>query len=339
MAFDRRCPRRLIAFAVTVAVATTISCGGDGSKSGGSCSVSRPLPQRYTEPGNLSARIDFVQTACSIGIVSIETRGESDLLRKVVFTPPLPAGSLDAKVAAHWDGTGKFRGTSHFSGPDGVVSLTQEGTYKATATIVLTEAFGGPVKQWATDATASSEFASAKWAADQATGGPTGKAWAPSSMDGTSEWLELTYPQAVIPTGIDIWESRGGGFITKVETFDPVAGSWVKLWEGTDPTTGSPAVFSPPLPKTAIQSNRMRLTVDTNVPDWNEVDAVALIGAEPATGEVIWLQGGWDETGKETVCLAGACESSPLTDTPTREWNFAFNTATGKVGTTPDQVR
>jgi len=304
-----------------------------------SCPGSRSLPQRYTEPGALSMHIQFVQTGCSVGIASIELyTGTTHLARRVVFNPPLPAGSLTAKTAEHWNGTGSFRGTSQLTGTSVVLSMTQEGTYKATASVILTEAQGGPSRQWATDATASTQL-SDKWSAAQATGAPAAKAWAPSSKEGTSEWLELSYAESVIPTGINIWESYGPGFITKVEAFDQVKGSWATLWEGTDPTRDAPKVFSPALTKTSLSTNRIRLSVNTNVPDWNEIAAVALIGAPQPAGQVIWLQGGWVETGKETLCLGKKCTASPMNNPPSREWSVAFNTATGKVATTPDQVR
>jgi hypothetical protein len=255
-----------------------------------------------------------------------------------VFSPPLPAGSLTAKLAAQWSGSGSFEGTSQLISPSGTASITQKGSYKATATVLLAQSIGGPSKQWATDARSSSQL-SDKWSAIHATGGPTAKAWVPSSKDGTSEWLELAYAQSVTPSGIDIWESNGPGFVTKVEAFDQRKSVWAKLWEGTDPTQGAPKVFSPALTKTSLFTDRIRLTVNTNVPDWNEIGAVALHGAPQPAGQVLWIHGGWDETGKQTVCLGKTCKTSPLSDPPSREWSFAFNTVTGKVGTTPDQVR
>jgi hypothetical protein len=255
----------------------------------------------------------------------------------VTFNPPLPAGSLTAKTAAAWSGSGSFKATAQISSQPGAVSVAQQGSYKATATVLLTQPLGGSSTQWATDATASSQL-SDKYSAAQATGAPSAKAWVPSSKDGASEWLDLTYAQSVIPTGINIWESNGPGFVTKVEAFDQAKSTWTKLWEGTDPTQSAPKLFSPALTKTKLSTNRIRLTVDTKVPDWNEIAAVALISAPQPTGQVIWLQGGWVETGKETLCLGKKCVTSPMIDPPSREWSFAFNTVTGKVGTTPDQV-
>ena len=266
----------------------------------------------------------------------MELRAGTHVVRTVTFTPPLPAGALNAQMAAEWAGSGSFRGSAQVAGSLGTVALTQQGTYAATATAVVTQPLGGPSRQWAAEATASSQL-SASWAASQATGGPTRKAWAPQSKDGATEWLELTYAQAVNPTGIDIWEFNGPGFVTKVEGFDQKKNGWTKLWDGVDPTNHAPRAFSPPLAKTSLSTNRIRLTVNTAVPEWNEIGAVALVGAAQAAGQVIWLQGSWVETGKQTSCLGKKCTITPM-NPPTRDWSFAFNTLTGKVGTTPDQV-
>jgi hypothetical protein len=239
-------------------------------------------------------------------------------------------------MAATWAGTGSFRGTAQVTGSLGTVALTQQGTYTATATAVVTEPFGGPSRQWATTAKASSQL-SDSWSASKATGGPTRKAWAPQSKDGAAEWLELTYAQAVNPTGIDIWEFNGPGFVTKVEGFDQNKNGWTKLWEGVDPTNHAPKAFSPPLAKTTLSTNRIRLTVNTAVPEWNEIGAVALVGAAGPAGQVIWLQGSWIEAGKQTACIGKKCGTTALSASA-RDWGFAFNTLTGKVGTTPDEV-
>lgn len=294
------------------------------------------MPQSYTEPGDLSTTIQFVQTGCAVAIASMELHAGTHLVRRVVFSPPLPAGSLNAQMAAQWTGTGSFRGTAQVAGLLGTVSLTQQGTYKATATATLTEPLGGPSRQWATDATASTQL-SDNWAATKATGGPASKAWAPAAKDGATEWLELIYAQAVIPIGINIWEFNGPGFVTKVEGFDQKKNAWTKLWVGADPTNHAPQLFSPPLAKTTLLTNRIRLTVDTSVPDWNEIGAVALVGAAQPAGQVIWLQGSWVESGKQTACLDKKCTTTPM-NAPSRDWSFAFNTLTGKVGTMPEQV-
>ena len=329
--------KRCIASALVVVAVAITACGPSGAKSvSASCPGSRSLPQSYTEPGTLNTTLHFVQTGCAVGIASMEVHAGNHLVRNVVFKPPLPAGALNAQMAAEWTGSGSFRGTSQVAGSLGTVALTQAGTYQATATAVLTQPMGGPSKQWATGAKASSQL-SDSWAATQATGGPGRKAWAPAAKDGATEWLELTFAHAVIPIGIDIWEFSGPGFVTRIEGFDQKKNGWTKLWEGADPTNHVPKTFSPPLAKTTLSTNRIRVTVNTALPDWNEIGAVSLVGSDQPAGQVIWLEGSWLEAGKQTACLDKKCATTPM-NSPTRDWSFAFNTLTGKVGTTPEQV-
>jgi hypothetical protein len=325
------------AFVVALALLASYACGGTQADAA-SCAGSKPIPQRYVAAGTLSTHIRFVQTGCSIGIASIEVYAGNHLLRKKTFSPALPAGTLNAGDSGHWSGTGKFHGTAQMGDPSGTGSSTQDGTFKANARVVLAEAFGGPSKQWATAATASSQL-SDNWSATKATGPPARKAWAPSVKDGGAEWLELTYAESVVPIGINVWENNGPGFVTKVEAFDQQRKAWVKLWEGTDPTSVAPRLFSPPLAKTTISVSRIRLTVNTKVPDWNEIAAVALVGAVKPSGKVFWMQGEWAESGKDTVCVAKTCTTLKMSDPTAGQWSYAFNTLTGKLGSTPDQVR
>jgi hypothetical protein len=145
------------------------------------------------------------------------------------------------------------------------------------------------INQWAVAATASTEFGSSGWSAQQATGSPDVTsyaddqlAWTPKLQDGTTEWLDLRYEQAVVPTAVSIHESFNPGFVTKVEAFDTAAATWVTLWQGTDPTpSGDVGTFTPALATTDVAVDRIRVTIDTDVPDWNEIDAVELVGTPP----------------------------------------------------------
>ena len=88
--------------------------------------------------------------------------------------------------------------------------------------------------------------------------------------DGGAEWIELTYERALRPTAIDIWESSGSGFVQQVEAWDDGDGRWVTLWQGADPSASEQVVFSPPLTAAGFATKRIRVTIDTGVPDWNE---------------------------------------------------------------------
>ena len=79
--------------------------------------------------------------------------------------------------------------------------------------------------QWASAATASSEYGSVEWSASQATGASNvatcdeeSRSWASLSSD--MDWLELTYDVPVRPSEIRIHEVWSPGSIVKVEVRD-----------------------------------------------------------------------------------------------------------------------
>ena len=147
---------------------------------------------------------------------------------------------------------------------------------------------GSAIDQWASDATASSEYGNDSWSAGQATGAPDttsygdySTAWAPDVLDGGIEWIELTYDVAVIPERVTVWETSGNGFVTLIEAWDDASGGWLTLWQGADDSPAAVHGFSPPLEPTEAATRRVRISVDTAVEGWNEVDAVELSGATP----------------------------------------------------------
>lgn len=145
----------------------------------------------------------------------------------------------------------------------------------------------GSIEQWASAAEASSEYTDDSWSAKQATGAPDTfeagdeiTAWAARNADLQEETLVLTFDVAVIPTGIEIYETYNPGAVVKVEVLDPNTDEWVVVWEGVADTVGEElAVFRPPLAAVEFAANQVRLTIDEpSVPGWNEIDAVKLIG-------------------------------------------------------------
>jgi hypothetical protein len=144
---------------------------------------------------------------------------------------------------------------------------------------------GGTVRQWATGATASSTYSDDLWSAMQATGPPdapgygdSASAWAPSGEAIGVQWIELTYDVPVVPTGIVIRETSGNGFVTLVQAWDETADGWVTLWEGVDPSPQDRYGFEPTLAATDVVTDRIRITIDTDVEGWNEIDSVELVG-------------------------------------------------------------
>lgn len=147
----------------------------------------------------------------------------------------------------------------------------------------------GLLHQWASEATASSEYAQDQWSAMQAAGPPDtdadgdhATAWASKEADAGEEWLELTFDHAVRPAKVRVRETFNPGAVVKVEGKDD-AGQWHTIWEGKDPTTQSPDYLEV-APKAAATwaCRTIKITLDTkSVPGWNEIDAVELIG-QPA---------------------------------------------------------
>ena len=144
---------------------------------------------------------------------------------------------------------------------------------------------GGEIRQWATSATASNQYTDRDWSAQQATGSPDTPdygdhptAWAPSNSDSGVEWLELAYARSVIPTAVSVWESSGSGAVTMIEALPDGSATWMTLWKGTDPSPDALTAFSPQLAEATISTSRLRLTIDSTVPGWNEIDAVELVG-------------------------------------------------------------
>jgi hypothetical protein len=160
----------------------------------------------------------------------------------------------------------------------------------ASGPATTTAPAGGGLRQWAIAATASSEFGSDSWSAARAVGPPDVEAyaddtdaWAPAVQNAGTEWLELRYEQAVIPTEIGIVETLGTGAVVRVEAWDAGSEAWVELWSGVaPPDIGEITTFRPPLAAVDLATDRIRLTLDTaSVPGWNEIDAVELVGTLP----------------------------------------------------------
>ena len=144
-------------------------------------------------------------------------------------------------------------------------------------------------RQWATGATASTEFNRPSWAATQATGAPNtlaagdhSTAWASSEQDADSEWLDLTYAEPVVATMVRVHETYNPGAITKVELRD-ASGAWRTVWEGPAQPADAPRWFEVRVAAEGWTAKQVRLTLDSDaVPGWNEIDAVELVGRDPS---------------------------------------------------------
>lgn len=151
-----------------------------------------------------------------------------------------------------------------------------------------------PRGQWAVSATASSTYATDK--APEASGPYTphaslgapdverfsdsGNAWAAETADKGIEWLEVKFANPVQATELRVRQSYWPGAIIKVEQLDE-AGLRHTMWQGVDEeqNDGTIVWFKRSFAKTDYRVTGARITLATNaVPDWNQIDAVQLLG-------------------------------------------------------------
>ena len=149
----------------------------------------------------------------------------------------------------------------------------------------------GTISQWASGATASSQYGNGEWSAMQATGAPNTDfcgdsmlAWAMLDYGGT-EWLEVQFTTAVIPTAVMIYETNAPGTIVKVEVGSGASG-FQTVWTSYPQTAyACPHVLTVPVEGVEGTVNAVRITLDTAMAyDWPEIDAVALEGVPALAG-------------------------------------------------------
>lgn len=148
-------------------------------------------------------------------------------------------------------------------------------------------------KQWAIEATATSEYTSTRFSAAQMVGAPDTypdygdieTAWAPAYWDLDGVRAELRYPEAVIVEEIEIYETCNPSAITKVELVDE-AGSSYEVWRGDAWVAPKESrIFRIRNTKVKTPVNRVRLYLDcSKVEGWNEIDAVGITGTRLSQG-------------------------------------------------------
>ena len=117
---------------------------------------------------------------------------------------------------------------------------------------------------------------------DTPTGGDQVTAWASQTPDGQAEWLVLDYAQAVVPKALRVYEIYGTGAVNRVTLFD-AGGNEVEAWSGVDPAPRGRTIATSeiPLAPVGFATKRVKIYLDSpNVPNWNEVDAVGLVGPD-----------------------------------------------------------
>jgi len=153
----------------------------------------------------------------------------------------------------------------------------------------------GLLRQWASEARASSQYSDSSWAAFQATGAPnvdecsdSGKAWA-SAASNSKEWIELTYEVPVYPTEITIYMSYNPSQVTEVQIIDVQGKAYTVVETEPVDVPYCPDAYEITLELTKkILVNKVKIFIDQSVLGlgWNEIDAVELVGY-PEEGAVL----------------------------------------------------
>ncbi len=207
-----------------------------------------------------------------------------------------------------WEGTGGLAATTArvFSIKNGIVTVPCKrvritldtdavGGWNEIDAVSITGSYNSPwpqgksdiIFQWASGAKASSQYREDRWTPEHMTGipdvypkyGDYDTAWVASTSDGGQEWVELFYDEAVYVKRIDVYETNHPGAIVKAELIDETGRTHV-IWEGrAEVAPQESRVFMIEDIKVDIPARRVRLLLQTDqVPGWNEIDAVGLIG-------------------------------------------------------------
>ena len=140
-----------------------------------------------------------------------------------------------------------------------------------------------PCVQWARSASASSQYTSDQWSARQATGAPdvigcsdNPKSWA-SVEPNTVEWLEVQFSEALVAVGVQVHENYATSSLVSVEVKDE-QGGYRTVYTSAPALLACPSIRTfPVIGGTVVKA--VRLTFDQRtLNDWNEVDAVGLVG-------------------------------------------------------------
>jgi len=175
-------------------------------------------------------------------------------------------------------------------------SFASAGTGAFTLTVVSGDVpaptevpVSGELRQWASSASATSEYGPDSWSAQQATGEPdtdtcgdATTAWASESSRG-NDTLTVEFDVAVIPLQVNIYQTYNPGAIIEVRLITE-DGDVIIVPDSADPleNTPCPGVFT--LDIVGVDAPVTSVAIDLNqklTGSWNEIDAVELVGELP----------------------------------------------------------
>jgi hypothetical protein len=185
--------------------------------------------------------------------------------------------------------------------PNNTVDKTASDAIAPPAPIDERDILNDPNGQWAATASASSTYAQtndlkAGYSPWQATGAPNVDRYSDSPLAWTTklgdsnppEWLEVGFANPAYATSIRVRQTAAPGAISKIELIDDANVSHT-IWEGVDETPYAKDTigwFIQDVPKTSYLVKGARITLQTaRVWNWNEIDAMQLVGERPADQE------------------------------------------------------
>jgi hypothetical protein len=149
---------------------------------------------------------------------------------------------------------------------------------------------GDEVRQWAADASGSSQYGTESWSFLQATGEPNteacgdiSSAWASATSNGKDD-LSLTYEVPVLPSQISIYQTYNPGSIIRVEVSNSSTEETAELFNSADEpgNTDCPGVFVLEVEAIDFPIDTVTIYLDQTIGGgWNEIDAVELVGTVP----------------------------------------------------------
>lgn len=183
----------------------------------------------------------------------------------------------------------------------------------------------GLAHQWASSASATSEYSSTDYNAMQATGAPNtaqcadaGTAWASSAAQSPKEALTLYFDNAVWATQINIYETFTPGSITGIALIPATGADPIPVANSAGTNNDCPGIFSIDItgdvPSTV---NGVIIYLDQRKGgNWDEIDAVELVGSWPsgedATGPSTDTQQTTENTGPSGMSVT--CDNGAVFD-------------------------
>ena len=153
--------------------------------------------------------------------------------------------------------------------------------------------------RWATSVVGfSSQYSTTAWSAQHALGSPDTyssygdipSAWASATSDGQREFLVLAYSDPAPINFVNVYETWNPGAIDRIAVKNPGTGLFETVWTGTAAAAAPVSrVFTATFPQTSFDVTEVRIEFNSPVvPNWNEVDAVA-IGLCDYAAESHWV--------------------------------------------------